>query len=216
MDIVFLGHSSFQIKTKNVTLITDPFDPTMVGFKFPKVGADIVTISHKHADHNQLSLVSGVKKVISGPGEYEIAGVSIIGIASYHDNEKGAKRGKNTIYVIEAEDLRIAHLGDLGHTLPEGKLDEIGEIDILMVPVGGTYTIGPKEAVEVVQAIEPTLIIPMHHQMAGLNQKIFSGITGVDEFLSQMALKTEKLNKLKVSKSVLPDDEQRVVVLAKK
>jgi len=216
MDITFLGHSSFQIKTKSATLVTDPFDPAMVGLKFPKVSADIITISHNHADHNQEQLVADVKKVISGPGEYEIAGVSIIGISCYHDNEKGTQRGKNTIYIIEAEDLRLAHLGDLGHTLSESQLDEIGEIDILLTPVGGTYTIGPKEAVAVVQAIEPTFILPMHYQMAGLNQESFAELVGVDEFLSQMALKVEKETKLKISKGTLPADEQRVVVLAKK
>src|SRR4030043_2410474 len=103
MDISYLGHSSFRIKGKNASVVTDPFDSQMVGLKFPSVEADIVTVSHDHNDHNQSQLVKGVKRVVAGPGEYEIMGVSIIGIPSYHDSEKGAARGKNIIYVYKID-----------------------------------------------------------------------------------------------------------------
>ena len=117
MDITYLGHSSFKIKTKTATIITDPFDPQMVGLKYSGVEGEIVTVSHAHADHNATGKVAGVKKIVEGPGEYEISGVSIMGFPSFHDNKEGAERGKNTIYVIEADGLRLAHLGDLGHTI---------------------------------------------------------------------------------------------------
>jgi L-ascorbate metabolism protein UlaG (beta-lactamase superfamily) len=102
MDITYLGHSSFKIKTKTATVITDPFDPQMVGLKYSGVEGEIVTVSHAHRDHNAVDKVAGVKKVVEGPGEYEIMGVSIIGYPSFHDAKEGAERGKNTIYIIES------------------------------------------------------------------------------------------------------------------
>ena len=134
MDITYLGHSSFRIKTKTATIITDPFDPQMVGLKYSGVEGDIVTISHAHNDHNAEAKVSGVKKVFDGPGEYEVMGVSIIGYPSFHDGKGGSERGKNIIFVFEAEGLRIAHLGDLGHQLSDDLINEMGSIDILMIP----------------------------------------------------------------------------------
>ena len=215
MDITFLGHSSFRLKGKTATVVTDPFDPKTVGLKFPKVTADIVTVSHQHEDHNQADLVKGVKRLVSGPGEYEIMGVSIIGIPTFHDEEKGAKRGKNTIYVYEMDGLRLVHLGDLGHKLHEKILEKIGDIDILMVPVGGEYTIGPTEAVEVARAIEPKIVIPMHYQMPGLNPATFAKLSSTKPFLAEIGLLVEKTNKLSVKKENI-GEESRVILLEKK
>jgi L-ascorbate metabolism protein UlaG (beta-lactamase superfamily) len=216
MDITYLGHSSFKIKTKNATLVTDPYAAT-VGFKFPKTEADIVTVSHDHDDHNQSSLVEGVKKVIDGPGEYEVMGVSILGFSSYHDNEKGEGRGKNTIYVIEADGIRIAHLGDLGHSLSTELVDDIAAIDILMLPVGGDYTIGAKEASEVVSKIDPYFVIPMHYQAAGLNPATFSKLEGVEAFIKETALPSETLPKFSIKKDeIMEDQNTKVIVLERK
>lgn len=215
MDITFLGHSSFRIKGKSATLVTDPFDPAMVALKYRGVSADIVTISHQHEDHNQADLVKGVKKVVSGPGEYEIMGISIIGISTFHDDKKGEARGKNTVYVIEVDGLRLAHLGDLGHKLTERHLETMGNIDILMIPVGGEYTIGPAHAVEVTRAIEPIIVIPMHYQMPGLNPKVFAKLAKVDHFISDLGFPAEKADKLTIKKESL-GEEQKVYVLEKK
>lgn len=215
MDITFLGHSSFRLKGKTATVVTDPFDPEVVGLKFPKVAADIVTVSHQHEDHNQADLVKGVKRLVSGPGEYEIMGVSIIGIPTFHDEEKGAKRGKNTIYVYEMDGLRLVHLGDLGHKLHEKILEKIGDIDILMVPVGGEYTIGPTEAVEIARAIEPKIVIPMHYQMSGLNPATFAKLSSTKPFLTEIGLLVEKTNKLSVKKENI-GEESKVILLEKK
>lgn len=214
MDIEFLGHSSFLIKGKNASIITDPYDSTMVGLKFPKVMADIVTVSHDHGDHNHVEAVSDVRKIIAGPGEYEVGGVSFIGIQSYHDDKKGKERGKNVIFVIEVDGFRIVHLGDLGHKLSDKKIDAIGEVDILMIPIGGIYTIDAKTAAGVVKALGPRAIIPMHYKMAGLNSKAFGELTGVDAFTSELEIKTEKLSKLKL-KSIrdLPEEDQIVYIL---
>jgi L-ascorbate metabolism protein UlaG (beta-lactamase superfamily) len=214
MEIVFLGHSSFKLKGKTATLVTDPFDPEMVGLKFPKVTADIVTISHDHQDHNRADLVKGVKKQVSGPGEYEINQVSIIGISSWHDDKKGALRGRNTIYVIEMDNIRLVHLGDLGHSLTERKLEAIGDIDVLMIPVGGEYTIGPTKAVEIVRAIEPKITIPMHYQTPQLNPESFANLSSVEPFLTEIGLPTEESAKLVIKKEGI-EEEQKVVVLQK-
>lgn len=215
MDITFLGHSSFRIRGKEAVLVTDPFDPQMVGLKYPRVTADVVTISHDHKDHNQKEMVSGARKVVDGPGEYEILGISIIGISTYHDDKKGELRGKNTVYVIELDGLRLAHLGDLGHKLSERILEAMGSIDILMIPVGGEYTIAPAVAAEVVRSFEPIITIPMHYQVKGLKPDMFNKLSKVDPFLSDLGLPVDRLEKLSVKKEGLGED-QKVVVLEKK
>jgi L-ascorbate metabolism protein UlaG (beta-lactamase superfamily) len=217
MEITYLGHSSFKLRGRSATVVTDPFDPKMVGLKYPQVEAEIVTLSHDHNDHNQAGLVKGVKKVISGPGEYEIAGVSILGFGSFHDGKNGELRGKNTIYVIEMDGVRLCHLGDLGHGLSEEKIAQLGDIDILFVPVGGEFTIGPKEAVAIVSGIEPYFVIPMHFQTPGLNPAGFAKLQPVESFLSECGLTVEKMPKLAVKKEeIIEDQSTKVIVLEKK
>jgi len=217
MEISYLGHSSFKIKTKTATIITDPFDSSMVGLKFSGVEGDIVTVSHDHEDHNKSERVAGVKRIVSGPGEYEISGVSIIGIPCFHDEKNGDLRGKNTIYVYEAEGLRFAHLGDLGHILSDEVVDQMGTIDILMIPVGGEFTIGPKEASGVVGKIDPYFIIPMHYQAKGLNPETFSKLYPVENFLKEVGLPVENLPKFSVKKEdILENQNSKVILLEKK
>lgn len=211
MDITYLGHSSFRLKGKFASLVTDPYDPKMVGLKYPKVSADIVTVSHQHDDHNFIDQIKDYKRVIDGPGEYEISGVSIIGISTYHDDKKGESRGKNTLYVIEMDDIRLAHLGDLGHKLSDKMIGKIGSIDILMIPVGGEYTVNDSLAAEIVRNIEPTITIPMHYQVKGLSLEVFKKLAKVDAFLSEVGLSVEKTNKFSFRKSDIGED-QRVVV----
>lgn len=217
MDITYLGHSSFKIKAKGATIVTDPYDSEMVGLKFSAQEADIVTISHDHKDHNASSKVSNVKKVISGPGEYEVMGVSILGYKTFHDATNGAERGKNTIYVIETEGLRICHLGDLGHALNEDLVNELGDVDVLMIPVGGGFTIGSKEAANIVSQIEPFFVIPMHYQGPGLNQSTFASLETPEAFLKETGLPVENLDKFTIKKEdILEDQNTKVLVLAKK
>ena len=215
MDISYLGHSSFRIRFKNTFVVTDPYDSAKVGLKMPKVTANIVTISHDHFDHNPLANVKDYKKVVAGPGEYEIMDVSILGYPSFHDGKKGKDRGKNTIYVFETEGLRVCHLGDLGHTLKDKVVDKIGDIDILMIPVGGEYTIGPSEALEIVRAIEPNIIIPMHYFQKGMKKDAFGKLKTADEFMKASNLSVEKTNKLVVKISDV-EEGQKIVLLEKK
>lgn len=217
MDITYLGHSSFKIKTKSATVVTDPFDSVMVGLKYSAVEGDIVTVSHDHNDHNAVEKVAGAKKVFTGPGEYEIMGISIIGFPSFHDSEKGQKRGKNTIFVIEADGLRLAHLGDLGYTLSEDMVGQIGDIDILFVPCGGEYTIGPKEAATVVSQIDPFFVIPMHYKVPGLKEDAFSKLESPDSFLKETGLPVENLPKFSIKKEdIIEDQSTKVIVLSAK
>lgn len=217
MDITYLGHSSFKIKTKTATVVTDPFDPQMVGFKYSGVEGDIVTISHSHADHNAFAKVGGVKKIVEGPGEYEISGVSIMGYPSFHDAKDGGERGKNTIYVIEADGLRIAHLGDLGHVISDEIVDEMGSIDILMIPVGGFYTISPKEAVEVCSKIDPYFIIPMHYKAEGINLSQFEHLESKETFLKEIGMTVETLPKFTIKKEdIIENQSTKVIALERK
>lgn len=213
MDINYLGHSSFKIKTKTATIITDPFDSDMVGLKFPQNEAEIVTISHQHEDHNVTSKVTGIKKIVDGPGEYEISGVSIIGFPSFHDGKNGEERGKNTIFVFEVEGLRIVHLGDLGHSLSDDLVSEIGSVDVLMIPVGGIYTLGPKEASEVASKIDPYYILPMHYKDPEMKGEEFAGLEPKETFLKETGIVTENLPKLTVKKEDISGDQATKIIL---
>jgi L-ascorbate metabolism protein UlaG (beta-lactamase superfamily) len=213
MEITFLGHACFRIKGKYSSIVCDPFTPEMLGYKFPKVEADIVTISHSHADHNNFSAVSGVRRVIEGPGEYEVGGVSILGFRSFHDDKGGSERGKNTIYVYELDDLRICHLGDLGHELSNELLENIGNIDILMIPVGGFFTVGPEQAGNIARNIEASIILPMHYFDPDLKEDIGSKLATVDSFLEISGLSAEKMDKLNIRKEDILDGGQKIVLL---
>jgi L-ascorbate metabolism protein UlaG (beta-lactamase superfamily) len=216
MDITYLGHSSFKLRGRDATLVTDPFDPEMVGIKYPKVEADIVTVSHDHPDHNFVSKISGAGMVVRGAGEYEIKGVSIIGIPTFHDDEGGKLRGKNIIYIIEMDNIRIAHLGDLGYKLGEKMIEQMGDLDVLFIPVGGVYTITPKIAADIVRDLEPAITIPMHYKSEDLKKEEFSKMAKVDEFLQEIGYDVEKLDKLTIRKELINEEELKVVVLQRK
>lgn len=215
MDIYWYGQACFKLKGKTTTLIIDPYDPEMMGLKAPKQSdlesTNAVLITHNHSDHNFLSLISGNPVAITGPGEYEIKGAVIGGISLFHDKEQGAQRGKNTVYHIQMEGLNIVHLGDLGHTLTEDQISEIGVTDILLIPVGGVYTIESKDAAEVVSQLEPRVIIPMHYKLPGMKFELDE----VEKFLKEMGVENvTPVSKLSITKDKLPDEPQ-VVVLTK-
>lgn len=213
MDIFHLGHSSFRIKGKTASVITDPFQSDKVGFKFPKVDfPDIVTVSHLHDDHNNIDAIKGENTfVVDGPGEYEIKDVLIVGLKTEHDNKNGEERGVNNIYKITIDGVKILHLGDLGRKLSEGEIDLIGDVDILLIPTGGTYTIDAKMAAEVIAQIEPSIVIPMHYQTPEL--KLSKELEPVSQFLKEMGVENiEPLPKLTTSRDKLPDTTTVVVL----
>lgn len=216
MDITYLGHSSFKLRGKTASVITDPFDPKFVGLKYPSGEADIVTVSHNHDDHNQSQLIKNVRMTVEGPGEYEISGISIVGIPSFHDTKKGEERGENTIYVFEIDGLRIAHLGDLGCDLTDEQVTALGAIDVLMIPVGGEYTIGPKEAVKVVGEIDPYFVIPMHYKVDGLSSEL-SKLEPVETFLKESGLTVERMDKFSLKREdILEDQSTKIILLPQK
>ncbi len=214
MDITYLGHSSFRIRGKNATVVTDPYETSLVGLKFPRhTTADIVTISHEHEDHNAVGALEGSPFVIRGPGEYEVKGISVIGVGVFHDDVKGAKRGPNTIYRIEVDGMSIVHLGDLGHMLSETEVDALDGVDILLVPVGGVYTIDAATAAGVVGETDPSVVIPMHYRREGTNEKTFGQLSTVEPFLKEMGKEAiAPLPKLTMTKDKLPEEMQVVVL----
>lgn len=211
MRITHLGHSSFKITGKGqtdekVTVITDPFDPKVVGIHYPKQEADIVTSSHEgHGDHDWYEGIKGKAGedyfLINTPGEYEINGLRVFGIKSFHDDKKGEERGPNTIYIYDFEEARIAHLGDLGHPLDSSQLETLESIDILMIPVGGIYTIDPKTATQIIENVEPKAVIPMHYKTSGMKEKSWEGLSTFDDFAKESGLSVENVDTLKLNLS---------------
>lgn len=214
MQLKYLGHASFLIKSKDAKLVTDPFDPKAVGIKYPKQEADIVTVSHGHGDHNNVAGVSSEALVIDWPGEFEKKGIRVKGIATYHDDKKGAERGENIVYKITADDVNILHCGDLGHALTDEVLEQIGDIDVLLVPVGGFYTIDAEKAVEVIKKVDPYIVVPMHFNHPDLDQKTFGSLTDVQAFCKAYGIeKPESVDQLTVKKEDLSEEETRIVVM---
>src|SRR3989442_12727086 len=212
MEILWLGHSCFQLRGKNVTLITDPFSP-QPGHSLGKVNASIVTISHNHPGHNYAQGVGGQPRIVRGPGEYEISDVLITGVASYHDNKRGQELGRNTIYVIHMDDVVICHLGDLGHTLQEEQLEEVADADVLLIPIGGQHTLNATQAAEGISQVELHVIIPMHYQTAAFEGKRDT-LDPLDKFCREMGVEVINTQpKLIVTRRSLPS-ESHVVLLS--
>ena len=200
MDITWLGHSCFRIKGSQAIIITDPFSPEL-GYTLGKQTANIITLSHQHPSHSYVKGIGGEPRIIKGPGEYEISGILIIGIAAFHDNQRGQVRGKNTVYVMEIDGVSVCHLGDLGHVLSTEQVEEIGGVDVLFLPVGGGSTINAAIAAEVILQLEPNAVIPMHYKTPAIKRELDS----VNVFLKEMGIgQVEPRPKLTLSKSNLP------------
>ncbi len=186
MDLKYFGHSSFFVRSKDAKLVMDPFDPKMVGLKFPKTESDIVSISHHHGDHNHIAEIASGTLVIDMPGEYEKNGMRITGYLSYHDKKKGAERGENIIYKVEGDGVSLLHCGDLGMVPDDAFIDQLGEIDVLLVPVGGFFTIDANDAVELVKKVEPSIVIPMHFGNPKMNPQLLEKLAPVSDFLKKI------------------------------
>ena len=204
MDISWLGHSCFRIRGSHTTIITDPYSPDL-GYSLGKPTASIVTVSHQHPGHSYSQGIDGEPKLVKGPGEYEIGGVLIIGMATFHDGEKGKKRGKNTVYIIEVDEMSVCHLGDLGHVLTTEQVEEIENVDVLLLPVGGVSTINAPMAAEVVRQLEPKVVVPMHYKTEALKREL----EPVDSFLKEMGIKeVSSQPKLPLTRANLPANTQ--------
>lgn len=210
MIITWYGQSCFKVQSGQDTVVIDPFDKS-IGLTPPKFEAQLVLSTHEHPDHNNISTIKGDYFVIDGPGEYEYKGIRVNGIRSYHDNEEGKERGLNTIYVIRFEDILLAHLGDLGQEkLNETQIETIGDVDILMVPVGGNFTIDGEKALDIINQIEPRIAIPMHYKVKGLKPKLES-VDGFLKAIGKTDLSPEE--KLTIKKKDLPDPEAKTEIV---
>jgi len=192
-------------------VILDPFSPSYTGLKLPaNLSADIVTVSHQHEDHNFLTGVSGQPFVVDMAGEYEIGGLSIDGVDSDHDQQGGAERGHNLMFRLGFSDLVVTHLGDLGGALEAKQLERLAGTDILLVPVGGHYTLDAKRAIEAINQIEPKIVIPMHYQLPGLK----FDLNTVDDFVKAIGLAPVYEDKFKVSRRDLDSENLQLVILS--
>lgn len=208
MELTWLGHSCFRIRGREAAIVTDPCPPS-TGYTIGKPTADILTVSHKHDNHAYTKAVAGDPVLIERPGEYEVHGAFVTGVGTYHDANRGASHGPNVSFIFEMEDLRVCHLGDLGHTPTPEQVEEMSGVAVLLVPVGGDTTIDGAVAAEVVNLIEPSLVIPMHYRTPAMQD----GLAPLDRFLKEMGAKDlEPQPKLTVTHSSLPHETQIVLL----
>lgn len=208
MQIKWLGHSTFLIKNKK-TILTDPHDP-LFGIMPNDLTADIVTVSHEHVDHNYTQAVKGNPKIIKTIGDFLIDDIKIKSLSTWHDDENGTKRGSNIVFIFEIEKIKICHLGDLGHVLTIKQISEIGKVDILMIPVGGFYTIDAAEAKKIVEQIKPKIVLPMHYKTK--NSPTDTPLVGVEDFVNLIGWKTETQKELNIDLSNLSKYEHKIIL----
>ncbi len=211
MEITYLGHSSFAIcSAAGAVVVTDPYDSS-IGFAMPRIRADAVTLSHRHYDHGNVAAVGGKPVVIDGVGDFHAGDISIFGTASFHDNFGGARRGQNVIYKFCADGVTICHLGDLGEDFSEARSKSVGKVNVLMIPVGGTYTIDGATAAKYVESIKPDVVIPMHYKV----EKLTLDISTVDGFLkcSSGAEIVRGVNKLRLSPEDMSGSTRKIIIM---
>ncbi len=208
MEITWYGLACFRFKSRQLTIVADPYAPEL-GLTLPNLRARVVTISHDVPGHNYLKAVKGYEHVFDGPGEYEVNGVFITGVATYHRGKPG-ERERNTAFLYEFDDISIGHLGDLGATLDRKQIEAMNSPDVLIVPVGGGDILDASQAVEIITELEPRIVIPMHYAQPGLKLDL----EPLEKFLKEMGTGAiEPIPVLKVRKSDLTGDETRVVLL---
>lgn len=215
MKITWYGQSFFQILTKKkkeapVKIVIDPFNEK-IGLRVPALKADILLFTHRHHGHDNIKIIKGNPFLISGPGEYEVKKVFIQGTPAFYDKSEEKEKGKITIYTIQTEGMKVCHLGDLGQKeLSPEQLEKIGDVDILMIPVGGVYTISAKEATKIISQLEPKIVIPMHYKIPKLKIKL----EGLQKFLKVMGMKTPETTKqLSIRKKNLPIEGMKIIIL---
>lgn len=214
MKIKWYGHSAFQITTSNdIRVIIDPYESGAFGGSIAygkiKDAADIVLTSHDHGDHNYIKDIQGKFVHIKEAGEYEEKGLKIKALLTYHDKSKGRERGENLVFVIFADDLAVVHVGDLGHVLDSNALQSIGKVDVLLIPVGGFYTIDAKEATEVMKDLKPAITIPMHYKTESAGMPI----EGLEPFIKgKKNVKEANASEILIEKAALPKTGEIIVM----
>lgn len=208
MEVTWLGHACFRLKGRDSVVLMDPC-PRTTGYSIGRQQANIVTVSHDHSEHSYLEAVTGAHRRIDAPGEYEIGGVLITGVRTYHDSKRGAERGRNTTFVVEVDEVRVCHLGDLGHVPTQEQSEALTDIDVLLVPVGGHTTIDAEAASEIISQLEPKLVVPMHYATDATT----GTLDPLDGFIKQMGVSAPAPQpKLTLTKSTVPAQTQVVVL----
>ena len=213
MKVKWLGHATFLITSDEGTkIITDPYQPGMFGLNYDKIeeAADIVVVSHDHPDHNYVEGVPGEPQVVRGSGSHKVKGIEFKGIPSYHDESSGSERGANDMFCFTVNGVRVCHAGDLGHTLSDRQAADIGEVDVLIIPIAGTYTIDAAAANKVVDQVKPRVVIPMHFK----TDKCPSfPVTDVEPFLAgKTDVKRMDTSEVEFKKEELPTATEIVVL----
>lgn len=210
MKLKWLGHSCFYITSDAGTrIVIDPFDAT-VGYKVPDVQTDIVTISHSHFDHNYTRQLKGSFQVVNQQGEHEIRDIKIKGVNTYHDEVGGQKRGSNIVFNLCIDRLNVCHMGDIGHIPDDRQVKDIGRVDVLMVPVGGIFTIDADEALKVVELLRPEIIIPMHYKTPDLK----FDLAKVNKFIDKVGIqRLLKLVELEIAREDIKEYKGKVIVM---
>jgi L-ascorbate metabolism protein UlaG (beta-lactamase superfamily) len=211
MKLKWLGHSCFLITSETgLKIITDPYGTVQgVNYEPVKETADIVTVSHDHFDHNAVSSVAGKPELVKNIGAKNVKGIQFKGIATYHDEAGGKQRGANTILCFSVDGIKICHLGDLGHPLNSGQLKEIGDVDLLLIPVGGYFTIDARVATQICNDLKPRVIVPMHYKTA----KLDFPVAGVDDFLKGKGnVKRLDRNEIELKAETLPGESEILVL----
>jgi len=205
LKIRWHGHACWEITNKK-TIVTDPHDGKSIGIPSPSVSGDIILVSHDHYDHNSVKTVEKESsKIVKNSRKHKYDDIEITGIESFHDEEHGAKRGSNIIYKFSADDINFCHLGDLGHNLDDSSVLKIGEVDILFIPIGGTFTLDDTKAWHVIKKIKPKIVVPMHYKIGGLSLPI----AGIDAFLEQNPYKLLHVgNEIEIDKNDLPKEPE--------
>ena len=208
MDMTWLGHACFRMRGREGIVLTDPPDPKS-GHAIPRTEAGLVTMSHEHAGHASLKSVAGDPVVLLGPGEYEVHEVLVTGVGTFHDDAKGADRGRNTVFAIRLDDLVVCHLGDLGHVLPAADLAKLGDVDIALVPITGADTnLSAARAAEIVHQLEPKVVVPMSFDPDDQKKD-----TPYQRLLHELGVKElVPVPKLSVTRSTLPENLQVVAL----
>jgi L-ascorbate metabolism protein UlaG (beta-lactamase superfamily) len=208
MDLTWLGHACFRMRGREGVVLADPPDPRS-GHAIPKTEAQVVTISHDHAGHASLKSVGGEPVVLRGPGEYEVREVLVTGVGTFHDDEKGSARGRNTVFAIRLDDLVICHLGDLGHELAAAALEKIGDVDIVLVPISGPeVNLTAAKAAEIIHQLEPRVVVPMSYDPDAQKKD-----SPFDRLLHELGVKElTPVPKLSVTRGSLPENVQVVAL----
>jgi len=214
MKVKWYGHAAFLITSdQGVKIITDPYEPGgfggAIGYGQIPDEADIVLVSHDHADHNYIQGLRGKPQVAMGTGSHRVKGLEIKGIAAYHDGHQGSERGPNTIFCFQVDGLRLCHLGDLGYVPNEQEAKQVGPVDLLLMPVGGVYTIDPVQAGQTAQRLNPRITIPMHYK----TPQCGFPLARVEDFTSgKPAVRVLKGSEVEVQKETLPKNPEIIIL----